>query len=122
MKINYQLRNGMVIVLQEAIRQANAKGRSLNMLRDTFEKLNSTEGYSTRTLKESRYIDSILYTKYDDAYEILEDGEPLFTVYRDQRDTMWVLEVYSADLMSREELIAELQLKAQIREELGECV
>jgi len=115
------MRNGIVIVLQEGIRQANAKGRNLDMLRDTFEKLNDTEGYGFRNLTESRYIDSVLYTKYDDAYEILENGEPLFTVYKDQRDSMWVLEVYSADLMSREELIEELQLRAKIREELEGC-
>lgn len=120
MTINYQMRNGIVMVLQDAImRWNNGDAKTLS---NVLGSIHDTEGYTARHLIDEREIDGIVYTIDDVVFEILEDGEPLFSIYRDKRDNMMVLEVYSVDLMSVEEVIEELQLKAQIREELGECV
>ncbi|UUV46915.1 hypothetical protein [Bacillus phage vB_BanS-Thrax4] len=123
--VNYQMRIGMVMVLQEGIMQWNNNDTS--MLKSTLLKINDMDGYSVRMIQEEREIDEKVYKLGDCVFEICEDdglfGESalLFSVYRDKRDNMMVLEVYAEDLLTRNELKVDYDLKMQIIEESLVC-
>jgi len=117
--VNYQMRIGMVMVLQNAIMQWN-NGDS-EALTQALININNTEGYGARYLVEEREIDGIVYNIDDVVFEILEDGEPLFSVYRDKRDNMMVLEVYPVDLLTGNELKVDYDLKMKMIEESLVC-
>lgn len=123
--VNYQMRIGMVMVLQEGIMQWNNNDTS--MLKSTLLKINDMDGYSVRMIQEEREIDEKVYKLGDCVFEICEDdglfggSALLFSVYRDKRDNMMVLEVYAEDLLTRNELKVDYDLKMQIIEESLVC-
>lgn len=117
--INYQMRNGIVMVLQEAIMRWNNKDTT--MLKSTILKIHNTDGYGVRMLEELTEIDGKIYKHGDFVFEILEDDMELFRVYKDKRDGMLVLEVYTVDLLTPNELKVEDDVKMQMIEESLVC-
>ncbi|UGO50863.1 hypothetical protein PQE70_gp010 [Bacillus phage vB_BanS_Nate] len=118
--VNYQMRNGIVMVLQEAMRKWNSN-EDIKMIKHTLIKINETEGYSVKMLEEEREIDGTVYKLGDAVFEIFEDGQLLFSAYRDKKDDMFVLESYAVDLLTQNELKDEAEFLNQLDDRLICC-
>ncbi|QOV08459.1 hypothetical protein Kirov_260 [Bacillus phage Kirov] len=96
------IRNGMVIVLQEAIKLGN-KGE-YTLYNDTIMKIRGMEGYKVERLQGVMEIEGTAYTSGDVVVIVYENNEPIMTIYRNKHDEMIVLEVDIDDLLTQAEL------------------
>jgi len=96
------IRNGMVIVLQEAIRRGNRGNYSL--YNETVLKIRDMEGYKVERLQDEMQIDGETYNNDDMVVLIYENDKLLMTVYKSKIDDMTALEVDIDDLLTQAEL------------------
>lgn len=121
-----RLRNGMVMVLQEGIRRTsnNNEHKDYTFISETFQKIKNIEGFKVDKLEDkdkSVYIDGVLYTDRHAIYEVTENENPIFYIYKDRTDLCYGLEVINAeDLMYDDELVKQDELKSYIENTLSE--
>lgn len=100
-----KLRTGMVMVLQEGIKQANT-GRT-QMFKDTIRKIMETDNYSvTFKLERDVVIDGIHYYEGENVTQIFEGSRSIMQIYKDRRDGYIVLNIEPDDLLTEEEIEA----------------
>lgn len=96
------IRNGMVIVLQEAIRRGN-KGR-YGLYNDTVMKIREMEGYEVTRLQDEIEINGETYTNDDVVVIVYENKKPIIIIYKHKQDGIMDLEVNIDDLLTQAEL------------------
>lgn len=98
------MRNGMVIVLTEAIKLGNqGKPRLYN---DTIYNIDSMDGYSAKRLEDEMEINGETYNNDDLVVLVYEGDKLIITVYRDKHDKLFGMEVDIEDLLTDVELEA----------------
>jgi len=96
------IRNGMVIVLQEAIRRGN-KGNP-QLYNETILKINDMDGYRAERLLEEMEINGETYNNDNPVVLVYEGDRLILTIYRDKNDSLFALEVDIDDLLTQAEL------------------
>jgi len=96
------IRNGMVIVLQEAIRRGN-KGNP-QLYNETILKIASMDGYRAERLLEEMEINGETYNNDNPVVLVYEGDKLILTIYRDKNDSLFALEVNIDDLLTQAEL------------------
>jgi hypothetical protein len=100
-----KMRTGMVMVLQEAIKQGNEG--NFDMFKSTLQKIHSTHNYSVKfILDRDVVIDGIHYYKGERVTQIFEGSRCIIAIYKDRRDDMTVLYIEPDDLLTEEEIEA----------------
>lgn len=98
-----KMRTGMVMVLQEAIKQGNAG--DFNMFKSALKKISETDNYSIKTtLDREVVIDGLHFYKGEKVTQILEGARCIIAIYKDRRDNMVSLYIDSNDLLTEEEM------------------
>lgn len=103
-----KMRIGMVMVLQEAIRQVNASNAGdFSMFKSTLEKIHNTDNYSVKfILDKDVVIDGLRFYDGEKVTQIFEGSRCIIAIYKDRRDGLVALHIEVDDLLTEEEIEA----------------
>lgn len=103
-KERVELRNGMLMCLEDAIVKADAGDKQ--PLRDALNKIGNDyrdKGYSIMKVKKSINIRGVRYTATDNVIVVLENGLQMFTIFKDKETGKGWIDLDNLDLLTREE-------------------